>query len=164
MKRPNAIYYLGLWGGITGWLSAAFMLLLLNITELAGKDAISASALFGGISGTVLGFVAGWVVHFLLANFSQGFEALRHEAEVSVLTATFLGMILLLFVFQVPVGISLLYVFVIPLMLMLGTQRYFKKLAPLQNSLQAVEKAKNQPKAEADENYPESHEAKKKTK
>jgi hypothetical protein len=149
MKRPNAIIYMALWGGIMGWITAAGMLFVLNISELGGKDVMSASALFGGISGTFLGFVSGILIHWLLNNTRrQGYEELTRDAEELVGTLAFLGMIVLLFSFRIPFGISMLYVTLIPMMLIFGTGRYFAKIKAIYPEIQAGLKAKNSEKGQ----------------
>jgi hypothetical protein len=149
MKRPNAIIHMALWGGVTGWITAAGMLLTLNITELEGNDFMSASALFGGISGTFLGFISGILIHWMLGNTNrQSFEELRGDAESLVSTLAFLGMMILLFSFRIPLGISLLYVTLIPLMLIFGTGRYFARIKEIYPEIQEGLKAKNSEKGQ----------------
>jgi hypothetical protein len=144
MKRPNAIIHMALWGGVTGWLTAALMLLTLNIIEVGGNDIFTASALFGGISGMFMGFISGIIIHWMLDNSrKEGFEALRSDTESMVSSFAFIGMIIMLFSFRIPLGISFLYVTIIPIMLMLGTARYFIKIKPIFAEIQLGIKAKN---------------------
>jgi hypothetical protein len=151
MKRPNAIVHMALWGGVTGWLTAAAMLLVLNISELDGRDLISASALFGGISGTFLGFASGFIIHWLLQNTGrQSYEELTKDAEEMVSSFALLGMIILLFCFRVPFEISLLYATLIPMMLIFGTGRYFSKIKAIYPDIQAGLKAKNSDKVKVE--------------
>jgi hypothetical protein len=150
MKRPNAIVHMALWGGVTGWITAAAMLLVLNITELDGRDLISASALFGGISGTFLGFASGFIIHWLLQNTGrQSYEELTKDAEEMVSSFALLGMIILLFCFRVPFEISLLYATLIPVSLIFGTGRYFSKIKSIYPDIQAGLKAKNSEKGQS---------------